>query len=374
MLARGGYSPTLAGMDNTVADPSSPTARKHASLAQSGAGWQQAMRDAVTDIDELFDTLALPAPYRDAAYSAARLFDLRVPRGYLARMRRGDIHDPLLRQVLPLDAEHRRVPGFDHDAVGDNASAVGDGLLHKYHGRALLITTGACAVHCRYCFRRHFDYAGNHSGGTHTQAALAQIASDPSIREVILSGGDPLSLSNARLATISDGLDAIRHVDRLRIHTRTAVVLPERIDDGFVDWLASRRQRCVVVLHANHANELDANVAAAVTRIRATGAVLLNQAVLLRGVNDDVDALAALSERLFELGVMPYYLHLLDRVAGTAHFEVSESQAQTLMQSLAARLPGYLVPKLARETPGAGAKSTQANIAAPSADMSTARQ
>lgn len=323
------------------------------------------MRNAVTDVDELFACLALPDAWRPAAHRAAELFDLRVPRSYVARMRRGDIHDPLLRQVLPLDAEYDPVPGFEYDAVGDQASAVGDGLLHKYQGRALLITTGACAIHCRYCFRRHFDYAANHAGGGRTQAALARIAADPDIREVILSGGDPLSLSNTRLAAIGEGLDAIGHVERLRIHTRTAVVLPERIDDGFITWLANRRQRCIVVLHANHANELDADAATAIRRIRATGAVLLNQAVLLRGVNDEVDALAELSEHLFELGVLPYYLHLLDRVAGTAHFEVGEADAQALMQTLAARLPGYLVPKLARETPGATAKSTLANIAAP---------
>lgn len=367
MLALGAYGSTLARMDTAPAEPLSALApaRKRDSLAHSADDWQQAMRDAVTDVDTLCDALALPEHYRRAARDAARLFDLRVPRGYLARMRRGDIHDPLLRQVLPLDAEYVRVPGFTRDAVGDAASIRGDGLLHKYHGRALLITTGACAVHCRYCFRRHFDYASQHAGGGRTAAAIDRIAADASIREVILSGGDPLSLSNRRLAAIGERLDRIDHVKRLRVHTRTAVVLPERVDDGLVAWLAARHQRCVIVIHANHAHELSNDVAAALARLSAAGAVLLNQAVLLRGVNDSVAAQAALSERLFALGVMPYYLHLLDRVAGTAHFEVSEARAQQITQGLAGCLPGYLVPKLARETAGMNAKSVLANPAAP---------
>lgn len=315
------------------------------------------MRESITDIDTLFDALELPNVYREPARRAAALFPLRVPASYVARMHRGDIHDPLLRQVLPLDAEHSIVPGFSADAVGDHASACGDGMLHKYAGRALLITTGACAVHCRYCFRRHFDYSAGHAGGHHERAALARIAADNSIREVILSGGDPLSLSNTRLERLGTALDEISHVARLRIHTRTAIVLPQRIDAGLIATLARRQARCVVVIHANHAQEISDDVAAAIRRIQGSGAVLLNQAVLLRGVNDTLDAQAELSERLFDIGVMPYYLHLLDRVAGTAHYEVSPVRAQRLMQELAARLPGYLVPRLARETAGTTGKS-----------------
>lgn len=327
------------------------------SLSYPSGGWQQAMRDAITDVNTLFSELDLPAEHKPAAHRAARLFDLRVPRSYVSRMRRGDIGDPLLRQVLPLDAEFVDPPGFVDDAVGDTASAAGDGLLHKYHGRALLVTTGACAVHCRYCFRRHFDYSAQHAGGSHADAALARIAADPSITEVILSGGDPLSLSNARLAALGARLDAIGHVERLRMHTRTPIVLPERVDDGLLEWFAARRPRLVVVLHVNHANELSPPVVAALRAIAGTGAILLNQAVLLSGVNDEADALADLSLALFDAGVMPYYLHLLDRVRGTSHFEVPESHATGLMQALAARLPGYLVPKLAREGAGNDAKS-----------------
>lgn len=352
-------------MPDAAAEPLHTPATGVSSLSYRRDDWQQAMREAVTDVDTLFDTLALPERYREPARRTATGFGLRVPRGYVARMIPGDIHDPLLRQILPLDAENAVVPGFAYDAVGDAASALGDGVLHKYHGRALLVTTGACAVHCRYCFRRHFDYAAQHAGARRGEAALAHIAADTSIHEVILSGGDPLSLSNERLAAIGDGLDAIDHVTRVRIHTRTAVVLPERIDDGFVDWIARRRQQCVIVIHANHAREIDADVAARLARLRAAGATLLNQAVLLRGVNDNANTLAALSETLFAAGVMPYYLHLLDRVAGSAHFEVAADRAEALMNTLAGRLPGYLVPRLARESAGATAKQVLGHEARP---------
>ena len=326
------------------------------SLSYPVTGWQQAMREAITDVDTLFHTLALPVTYKPAARRAAQLFGLRVPAGYAARIRTGDIDDPLLRQVLPLGAETESKPGFGADAVGDLASDAGDGLLHKYHGRALLITTGACAVHCRYCFRRHFDYGAHHAGGSHLREALARIAADDTLAEIILSGGDPLSLTNERLTVIGKALDATPHVARIRMHTRTAIVLPERIDDGLIAWVAARRARVVVVIHVNHAQELAPGVVERLTALKAAGATLLNQAVLLAGVNDDRDSQVALSEALFAAGVMPYYLHLLDRVAGVHHFEVDETRAAALMRSVAAVLPGYLVPKLARELPGDSAK------------------
>lgn len=318
------------------------------------------MRHAVTDVDTLFDLLALPEAYRGAAHDAARLFDLRVPRSYLARIVPGDIHDPLLRQILPLGAERDTHADFVEDAVGDLASAAGHGLLHKYRGRALLITTGACAVHCRYCFRRHFDYAAQHAGGSHTARALDQIRQDPSIEEVILSGGDPLSLDSRRLNHLGDALDAIDHVKRLRIHTRTAIALPERVNTALLEWIAARRARVIVVVHANHAHEIDPTVTTALDQMQRAGATLLNQAVLLAGVNDTAADQIALSEALFAAGVLPYYLHLLDRVAGTRHFEVDEARATRLMQAVSAGLPGYLVPKLAREEPGQTAKSVRA--------------
>ena len=271
-------------------------------------------------------------------------------------MRAGDRADPLLRQVLPLDAEDQLNPGFGTDPVGDLAALAGPGVLHKYQGRALVITTGACAIHCRYCFRRHFPYADAQGRGADWTPVLDYLARDDSIEEVILSGGDPLALSDSRLAVLAEGLDRIAHLQRLRIHTRLPIVLPERVDAALLAWLGATRLKPVMVLHANHAREFDTSVDSALARLRATGVCLLNQSVLLRGVNDSVAALRALSERLFRAGVLPYYLHLLDRVQGAAHFEVAEAQARVLLLELAAQLPGYLLPRLVREQAGAAAK------------------
>ena len=318
--------------------------------------WQQELARAVTDPEELLAAVRLGPEWLPAARAAARLFPLRVPHGFVARMRRGDPHDPLLRQVLPLAEECLTAPDFAADPVGDAVAMVVPGVLHKYHGRVLLTATGACAVHCRYCFRRHFPYADANPAADHWQAALGYIAGDASISEVILSGGDPLTLSDRRLRELTDALAAIPHVQRLRIHTRLPVVLPERVDDGLLDWLAGLRQPCVVVVHVNHANELDAAVKAALVRLKDAGVRLLNQSVLLRGVNDNGDALATLSEALFACGVLPYYLHLLDKVQGAAHFDVPEPTAQAFVTDLRGRLPGYLVPRLVRERPGAAAK------------------
>jgi EF-P beta-lysylation protein EpmB len=259
--------------------------------------------------------------------------------------------------VLPQAAELGDVPGFTRDAVGDLASRAAHGVLHKYEGRALLVATGSCAVNCRYCFRRHFPYAEETAAAGRWHEAVALVAEDASIREVILSGGDPLSLSTAKLAELTDRLATIAHVKRLRIHTRLPVVLPERVDGVLETWLRRLPMQRVVVLHVNHPNELDDAVAEACVRIARTGATLLNQSVLLRGINDDAQTLQALSERLFTCGVLPYYLHQLDRVAGVAHFEVDDPRARTLMDALRARLPGYLVPRLVREVAGAPSKT-----------------
>jgi EF-P beta-lysylation protein EpmB len=267
-------------------------------------------------------------------------------------MRKGDPDDPLLRQVLPVHHELQDAPGFAEDAVGDLTAVRPGGILHKYRGRALLIVTGACAVHCRYCFRRHFPYNEHSAARDAWRGALDALGSDTSIDEVILSGGDPLTLSDRRLAGLTQALDAIPHLKRLRIHTRLPVVLPERVDDALLAWLMHGRLRRIVVIHANHARELDASVERACRRLLDTGITLLNQSVLLRGINEDAGVLATLSERLFECGVMPYYLHQLDRVRGTAHFEVDEATAVGIMRDLAGRLPGYLVPRLVREEAG----------------------
>jgi len=319
------------------------------------AAWQQALAAAVTDPAELVALLGLDPALIGPARQAAARFGLRVPRGFIGRMRRGDPDDPLLRQVLPLGAELAAAEGFVSDPVGDLASAAAPGVLHKYEGRALLVTTGACGVHCRYCFRREFPY-GEHVSGR-WRAALEAIAADTSLREVILSGGDPLSLSTARLAELSGALEAMPQLRRLRIHTRQPIVLPERVDGPLLDWLGQLRLQTVIVVHANHAAEIDAAVAAALAALAARGATLLNQSVLLAGVNDSAEALASLSERLFAAGVLPYYLHLLDRVRGASHFEVPEARAIALVDALRQRLPGYLVPRLVREQPGAGSKT-----------------
>jgi L-lysine 2,3-aminomutase len=318
--------------------------------------WQRLWREAIDDPRELLEMLGLSHRAADLLADADTGFALRVPRGFVARMRHGDADDPLLRQVLPRAAELAETKGFTRDAVGDLAARSGRGVLQKYEGRALLIATGACAVHCRYCFRRHFPYAEETAAADRWHEALEAVAADASIDEVILSGGDPLSLSTARLAELTGALAQVPHVRRLRIHTRLPVVLPERVDGEIEEWLGGMRLRCVVVIHANHPNELDASVAAACARLRDAGATLLNQSVLLRGVNDDADTLLSLSERLFECGVLPYYLHQLDRVLGTAHFAVDDERARTLVDRLTARLPGYLVPRLVREVPGASSK------------------
>lgn len=314
--------------------------------------WRRLWRDAVTDPHELLDLL-------DLSHLAARLpaddagFALRVPRGFVARMGRGDPDDPLLLQVLPQLAETAEVAGFTRDAVGDMQARAAHGVLHKYHGRALLIASGTCAINCRYCFRRHFPYGEEIAAANHWRTALEHLRAHPDIDELILSGGDPLALTTAKLSELTDALHGMPQVHRLRIHTRLPVVLPERIDDEFCAWLSALPQRSVVVIHANHANELDASVAAVCQRMAAAGATLFNQSVLLRGVNDSADALVALSERLFDLcGVVPYYLHQLDRVHGTAHFEIDDTRALALIEAARARLSGYLVPRLVREVAG----------------------
>ncbi|UOV01421.1 EF-P beta-lysylation protein EpmB [Pseudoxanthomonas mexicana] len=314
--------------------------------------WQQALREAVRDPRELLGLLGLDRLAPRLSDEAMVQFPLRVPRGFVARMRRGDPRDPLLRQVLPLDDEMRPMPGFGLDAVGDGAAKTAPGVIQKYRGRALLVATGSCAIHCRYCFRRHFPYAEETAARDGWRDAVDLIRQDASIEEVLLSGGDPLSLSNGKLAELAGALAHIPHLRRLRIHSRLPIVVPERVDDALMGWLSTLPWPVTLVVHANHANEFDGTVDAALGRLRAAGVHLLNQAVLLRGVNDSVDALAALSERGFAAGVLPYYLHQLDRVAGVAHFEVNDVQARALHAGLAARLSGYLVPRLVREIPG----------------------
>jgi len=318
--------------------------------------WQQRWREAIRDPRELLRQLGLDPVELGVSDEAAGHFAVRVPQGFAARMRHGDRHDPLLRQVLPITDELKIVPGFSLDAVGDGAAKKATGVIQKYRGRALLVTTGSCAINCRYCFRRHFDYGTENAAREGWRDAVDAIAQDPDIDEVILSGGDPLSLATHKLVELTQALRQIPHLRRLRIHSRLPVVLPERVDDELAQWLGSLPWPVAFVIHANHANEFDATVDAAMARLREAGATLLNQAVLLRGVNDSIEALQALSERSFAAGVLPYYLYQVDRVEGVAHFEVDDDTAKNLHAQLTARLSGYLVPKLVREISGDSSK------------------
>ncbi|WP_240936148.1 EF-P beta-lysylation protein EpmB [Billgrantia bachuensis] len=321
------------------------------------SAWQTQLSQAIRDPRELCRRLGLDDAWLPGAERGHALFEIRVPEAFLARMRHGDPNDPLLHQVLPLAAEGESVPGYVTDPLAEAEHTSGPGLIHKYNGRVLLIASPACAVNCRYCFRRHFPYADNSPSRAQWERSLETLHNDPSIHEAILSGGDPLAASDRQLAWLIERLEAIPHLKRLRLHTRLPVVIPDRVDDALLGWLGATRLQKVVVLHINHANEIDKAVIDACARLKAAGATLLNQSVLLRNVNDSVDALAQLSERLFEAGVLPYYLHVLDPVAGAAHFDVPDEEARELVAGLREELPGFLLPRLVREIPGEASKT-----------------
>jgi len=341
----------------TIVTPSANSVR--VKPTDCGTRWQQIIKEAVRDPVELCQLLGLP-DCLDAARRSAAEFPVFVPRGFLAKIRRSDPHDPLLRQVLPLEDERSPRQGFSRDAVGDQAATLRPGLLQKYHGRVLMVTTGACAVHCRYCFRRHFPYADSPPSPSVWDQALAQIAADTSIDEVILSGGDPLTIRDDRLGSIARALSQIEHIQRMRVHTRLPVIIPERVTDSLIEWLKATRLTAIVVIHANHPRELDDEVLSAVRRIIDCGIQVLNQTVLLRGVNDDSESLEALCRQLANAGVLPYYLHQLDRVEGAGHFEVPVHRGLELIEHLRRVLPGYAVPKYVQELPGAASKQVLA--------------
>ncbi len=319
--------------------------------------WQSQLRGAITCPEVLLAELGLEPGAVHLPPDTRGGFPLKVPRAFVRRMRPGDPDDPLLRQVLVAAQELDTPPGYGPDPVGETGAAnPRPGIIHKYRGRVLLVASGGCAVHCRYCFRRHFPYAQNRVARDQWAQALDYVAADTTIREVILSGGDPLVLTDPQLEGLVRDIAGIRHVQRLRIHTRLPVVIPDRVTASLLDAVCDPALQTVVVIHANHANEIDTGVHAAMGRLRGAGITTLNQAVLLAGVNDTVGAQVALSEALFAAGVVPYYLHLLDRVQGAAHFEVPENRARILHAELAARLSGYLVPRLVREIAGAEGK------------------
>ncbi|MDP1663886.1 MAG: EF-P beta-lysylation protein EpmB [Methylobacter sp.] len=320
--------------------------------------WQQQLAEAFNNIEDLCRYLHLSPDDLPVSVAAAENFPLRVPLSFAACMEKGNPHDPLLRQVLPIKEELFAYPGFSHDPVGDLASATQTGVLHKYHGRVLFINTGSCAINCRYCFRRNFPYADLQLSKQKEDAAIKTIQNDTSISEVILSGGDPLLLSESRLARLIKQLDGIKHLKRIRIHSRLPIVLPARITDDFINTLTQSPKQIIIVMHCNHANEINDRVIAACNSLRNSAITLFNQSVLLKGVNDNAEVLCELSEQLFSHGIIPYYLHLLDKATGTGHFEISEAEALALMRQVQAALPGYLVPKLVKEQAGATSKQT----------------
>ncbi|KTC87083.1 lysine aminomutase [Legionella brunensis] len=317
--------------------------------------WQKILAQGFTSVNELLEFLSLPVTLGDQ--SAEKSFKTRVPRGFAARMEPGNPRDPLLLQVLAVNEELRSVEGYVLDPLAENASIHKQGLMHKYQGRVLLTLTGICAVNCRYCFRRHFPYQDNNPGREGWEAVLDYIREDTTVHEVILSGGDPLLATNLVLRHFLQQLEKIAHVRTLRFHTRVPVVLPERIDDELLELLQWSRLRKVIVIHSNHARELSDGVRLVCRKLRQIDCHLLNQSVLLKDVNDDVNSLVELSEQLFNCGVLPYYLHLLDKVSGAAHFDLQEEKALALYRELQTRLPGYLVPRLAREEPGKKGKT-----------------
>lgn len=325
--------------------------------AQISLSWQQQLSQAIRDPSTLCQRLGLSDHWMPGARTGHQLFEVCVPEAYLARITPNSPDDPLLRQVLPLDQEALTPPGYVLDPLEEAEHRPAKGLIHKYAGRVLLIASPNCAINCRYCFRRHFPYSDNSPSRIQWQEALDYLRADPTIHEAILSGGDPLAASDRQLAWLVEQLENIPHLKRLRIHTRLPVVIPDRINEDLLGWLESTRLQKVVVLHINHANEIDQAVVDACTRLKHTGATLLNQSVLLRDVNDSVTALAALSERLFEAGILPYYLHVLDPVQGAAHFDVPDDEARELVAQLRAHLPGFLMPRLVREIPGEESKT-----------------
>ncbi|MES9971722.1 MAG: EF-P beta-lysylation protein EpmB [Candidatus Thiodiazotropha sp.] len=321
------------------------------------SAWQKALADGFCDVSSLLEYLQIEASAVTDHTQASQQFALRVPRVFAELMHKGDPRDPLLLQVLPTAKEMEPASGFIADPVGDHNAAHGPGLLQKYHGRILIITTGACAVHCRYCFRRHYPYTGATASTGQWRHVMEYLRANPTVEEVILSGGDPLMASDQKLAGWLQQLEALPQIKRLRIHTRLPVVLPQRITDGLLSLLEGCALSKVMVIHANHPNELAPALADGMKKLAAAGVTLLNQSVLLKGVNDNCDTLARLSYRLFEMGVLPYYLHLLDRVAGAAHFELEEEAVKGLHKQLLTELPGYLMPKMVREIAGAPHKT-----------------
>ncbi|CNK01762.1 EF-P beta-lysylation protein EpmB [Yersinia aldovae] len=319
--------------------------------------WLHQLRDVITEPDELLRILLLNShPDLPKGRDARLLFPLRVPRAFVARMQPGNPSDPLLLQVLTAQEEFITAPGFTTDPLDEQRSVV-PGLLHKYRNRALLLVKSGCAVNCRYCFRRHFPYQDNQGNKANWRQALDYIRQHPELDEIIFSGGDPLMANDSELSWLLDEIESISHIKRLRIHTRLPVVIPARITANLCQRLSNSRLQVLMVTHINHANEIDQSLRNSMAQLKRAGVTLLNQSVLLRGVNNDADVLAALSNALFDAGILPYYIHVLDKVQGAAHFMVDDDEARQLMKGLLSRVSGYLVPRLTREIGGEPSKT-----------------
>ena len=319
--------------------------------------WQEQLAQAIRKPTDLLEFAGLEADSIGYSQQAIRQFPVRVPYAFANRIKKNDPNDPILRQVFPYKAEEDKATGFINDPLAELNVQPVNGLLQKYNSRVLSITTGACAVHCRYCFRRHYPYQESSSSSKHWQASLDHIKDDSSIEEVILSGGDPLTLSDRRLQEICASIANIKHIKRIRFHTRLPIVLPARVTTTLLKQITDNDKSIIFVIHSNHANELDNSVSTIIKRLQEFDILVLNQSVLLKNINDSVTALINLSERLIENNVIPYYLHLLDPVAGAAHYDVSLDDAQSLMEEMQARVSGYLVPKLVKEEVGASSKT-----------------
>lgn len=331
---------------------------EHGTCTAENQSWQTILSQSLSNPEQLLERLNLPAErWLEGAKSGHKLFQIRVPEPFISRMEPGNPNDPLLRQVLPIADETVEQPGFVRDPLEENTAIQTTGLIRKYHSRALLMVTGQCAINCRYCFRRHFPYGEHKLSRDDRHQIVTALNASPEINEAILSGGDPLAVNDRLLSQWMDLLDAVPHLKRLRIHSRLPVVIPQRVCDDMLSWLDRTRLQKVLVVHVNHPAEIDQATREAFARLKQAGVTLLNQSVILKGVNDNADTLSALSEALFDAGVMPYYLHAFDPVAGAHHFDVSDAAAALLVRQMLEKLPGFLVPKLVREVPGETSKT-----------------
>lgn len=345
----------MLNLINTIEDKSGILTRTE--QGWQGEDWQQLLSNSYLEMDTLLEMLGLQHQQLKACEKASKDFRLCAPAPWLKRIIHADPNDPLLLQILPQSTELADSPGFVVDPLNEAEYNPRKGIIHKYHGRVLLITSQACAINCRYCFRRHFPYPSQRNNREQWLENLSYIANDNSIREVILSGGDPLVSNDRQLGWLIGELESIPHLKRLRIHSRLPIVIPQRVTKSLLDKLEQSRLDCTMVVHSNHPNEIDADVTSSLAMIAKRGITLLNQSVLLAGVNDNSQTLVSLSEKLHENKVLPYYLHLLDPVAGAAHFAVEQSRALGIYSKMRKELPGYLLPRLVREEPGKDAKT-----------------